>query len=194
MTPGRIIIVDGHPDPDRGRFVHALADAYAEGAAEEGHDVRRMNVAEIDFPWLRSRHQWADEPPPPAIAQAQQDLAWATHWVILYPLWLGDVPALLKGFLEQVLRPGFAIGEGDTPARMALLKGRTARLVVTMGMPAFFYRFYYGAHSVKSLERNILRLVGVRPVGHSLIGGVEGDAGRREDWLEEMRALGGMCG
>ena len=33
------------------------------------------------------------------------------HLVIVFPLWLGDMPAVLKGFFEQVLRPGFAIGE-----------------------------------------------------------------------------------
>src|SRR3546814_3285310 len=52
--------------------------------------------------------------PADAIHKAQADIRWADHLVILYPLWLGDVPALLKGFLEQILRPGFAIDEGST--------------------------------------------------------------------------------
>jgi putative NADPH-quinone reductase len=68
-------------------------------------------------------------------------------------IWLGDMPAVLKGFSEQVLRPGFAISgsrAGHLPKE--LLAGRSARIVVTMGMPALFYR----AHSVKSLKRNIL--------------------------------------
>ena len=61
-----------------------------------------------------------------------------------------------------------------------LLTGKTARIVVTMGMPAFVYRWYFGGHSLKSLERNILRFVGIRPVRESLIGMVEGsDAGGR---------------
>src|SRR3546814_9849412 len=60
--------------------------------------------------------------------------SWADHLVILYPLWLGDVPALLKGFLEQILRPGFAIDEGSTGMSAKLLTGRSARIIVTMGM------------------------------------------------------------
>jgi len=95
--------------------------------------------------------------------------------VILYPLWLGDMPALLKGFLEQLLRPGFAIKAG-AGLGAGLLRGKSAHLVVTMGMPALFYRFYFGSHSVKSFERNILKLVGVKPVRHTLIGSVESDA------------------
>ncbi|WP_423605410.1 NAD(P)H-dependent oxidoreductase [Sphingomonas sp. MS122] len=166
-----------------------MADAYADGALIGRHEVRRIELATMDFPLIRSRAEWTDGKLAPAIAEAQATIAWADHIVILYPLWLGDVPALLKGFLEQVARPGFAIAEGSRGPR-GLLKGKSARLVVTMGMPAFFYRFYFGAHSVKSLERNILKLAGIRPVEHTLIGGVEGSAEQREEWLGEMLDLG----
>ena len=183
-----ILVIDGHPDPDRARFVHALADAYARGAKSGGHDVRRIDLATLDFPLLRSRADWAEAPPPPAIAAAQDDIIWAKQIVFLYPLWLGDVPALLKGFLEQVARPGFAIAQGRMPK--GLLAGRSARLIVTMGMPALFYRFYFGAHSVKSFRRNILKLVGIKPVESILIGNVEGDAEARAEWLDKMVKLG----
>jgi putative NADPH-quinone reductase len=117
-----------------------------------------------------------------------QGIRWAEHLVFFYPLWLGDMPALLKAFLEQVARPGFAIAEGKMPK--PLLRGRSARLVVTMGMPAFFYRFYYGGHSVKSFQRNILKFAGIRPVESSLIGNVEGNPADRAAWLDRMRELG----
>jgi putative NADPH-quinone reductase len=183
-----ILIIDGHPDPDRGRFIHALADAYATGAAKGGHIVRRIELATLDFPTLRSRAEWTDGAPCAPIADAQESIRWANHLLILYPLWLGDMPALLKAFLEQVARPGFALAEGAMPK--PLLAGRSARLVVTMGMPAFFYRFYFGAHSVKSFERNILKLVGIRPVAHTLVGGVEGDPAVRDGWLTTLADLG----
>lgn len=70
-----------------------------------------------------------------------------------------------------------------------LLKGRSARLIVTMGMPAFFYRLYYRAHSLKSLKRNILEFCGIAPVRASLVGTVEA-AGHRELWLAKVQALG----
>jgi putative NADPH-quinone reductase len=183
-----ILVIDGHPDPDRARFVHALADSYADGAGRSGHDVRRLELARMEIDFLRSRADWTDGKPAPAIVVAQEAIRWADHLVFLYPLWLGDMPALLKAFLEQVARPGFALAEGTMPK--PLLKGRSARLVVTMGMPAFFYRFYFGAHSVKSFERNILKLAGIKPVEYTLIGNVEGDAGAREHWLETMVSLG----
>lgn len=183
-----VLLIDAHPDADPARFIHALAEAYAAGATEAGHAVRRIELATLDIPLLRSRGEWQDHAASPVVRAAQEDIRWATHIAFFYPLWLGDMPALLKAFLEQVARPGFALAEGAMPK--PLLEGRSARIVVTMGMPAFFYRFYFGAHSVKSFERNILKLVGIHPVAHSLIGGVEGSARTRANWLRKMHALG----
>jgi putative NADPH-quinone reductase len=105
------------------------------------------------------------------LRQAQDDISWAQHLVIFFPLWLGDMPALFKGFLEQVARPGFAFGgDRNNPMAKKLLAGRSARVVVTMGMPALLYRVYFRAHSIKSLKRNVLRFVGIRPVRETLIG------------------------
>ncbi len=184
----KILIVDAHPDADPAHFVHALADAYAKGA--KAHEVRRLALAELDFPLLRRPSDWLEGKPPAAIAAAQADIGWAEHLVILYPLWLGDVPALLKAFLEQAMRPNFALRYREKGFPEKLLKGRSARVVVTMGMPALFYKAFYGAHSVKSLERNILKFVGIKPVERTIIGGVESSAKQRRKWLAEMKALG----
>lgn len=187
----RIVIIQGHPDPDEARYCHALASAYKDGAISAGHEVKTIDIAGLDFPILRSRAEWENEPPLADIKNAQNAMAWAQHVVIIYPLWLGGMPALLKGFLEQLMRPDFAfkgelmMGKTESP-----LSGRSARIVVTMGMPAFFYRWYYGAHSLKSLERNILHFVGMGPIRESLIGLVEGEEESREKWLAKVRALG----
>jgi putative NADPH-quinone reductase len=116
-------------------------------------------------------------------------MKWAEHVVLIYPLWLGDVPAYLKALLEQALRPGFALSEKPGMGG-GLLKGRSARIIVTMGMPAFFYNLFFLAHSVKSLKRNILQFVGFGPVRTTLIGLVEGSTEAREHHLAEVRELG----
>lgn len=188
MAARKILVVDGHPDPDPARFVHALAAAYMKGAA--GHETRMLRLADLDFPLLRRASDWTEGAPPAAIAAAQMDVLWADHLVILYPLWLGDVPALLKGFLEQTLRPGFALQYREKGLPRKLLAGRTARTVVTMGMPAIVYRLFYGAHSVKSLERNVLKFVGIRPVARTFVGAVESSVEHRQARLEELERLG----
>ncbi|MCW5659147.1 MAG: NAD(P)H-dependent oxidoreductase [Burkholderiaceae bacterium] len=188
----RVLLIQGHPDPAGGHLGHALADAYATGARQAGHEVRTLAVTELDFPLLRSQKDWSEGALPPALEPAQQAIRWANHLVFFFPLWLGGMPALLKGFLEQVARPGFAFDvEKGNPLGKKLLTGRSARLVVTMGMPSLVYRYYFRAHSLKALERNILGFVGIAPVHETLIGMVEAmDDKARAKWLERMRELG----
>jgi putative NADPH-quinone reductase len=193
MTPPRrILLIEGHPDPSAERLNHALVSAYADGASAAGHEVRRIVVGAIDFPLLRTAEAWNHGALPPTLQPAQDGIAWAEHVVIFFPLWLGDMPALLKAFLEQVARPGFAVGpEGAKPFGHKPLSGRSARVVVTMGMPALAYRWYFRAHSVKSLERNILGFVGFGPIHETLIGSVEGLGSEGVSrWLKKMHKLG----
>lgn len=189
----RILVLQGHPDAGRPHLLHALADAYAEGATGAGHAVRRVDLGRLDVPLLRSADDWNHGTVPPSLAGAQADIAWCEHLVLLFPLWMGDMPAVVKAFVEQVARPGFAF-EGATPTNpfgRKRLGGRSARVVVTMGMPALVYRWYYRAHSVKSLERNVLGFVGFAPVRETLIGGVgDADAAQVGAWCATLRRLG----
>lgn len=190
----RILILQGHPSGQGGHLCHALADSYATAALAAGHEVRRLDAALAGLPPLRDKAAWDRGPAPEGVAAAQEAIAWAGHLVILFPLWLGAMPATLKGFLEQVLRPGFAFQAGEGGAAKGwrpALGGRSARIVVTMGMPALAYRWWYGAFALRSLERNILHFVGIRPCRHTLIGMVEGAPERRRGgWFRTMEALG----
>jgi putative NADPH-quinone reductase len=192
MVAKRILILQGHPDGAHRHYGHALAQAYADGAREAGHALRTLDVAALRFPLLRSKAEWDEGHLPVELEPAQADIGWAEHLVLFYPLWLGGMPAVLKGFLEQVARPGFAIanaGEGAMPKK--LLAGRSARIVVTMGMPALVYRWYFGAHSLKALKRNILGFAGIAPIRETLVGSIEGlsDA-QRAAWLGRLARLG----
>lgn len=183
-----ILVIDAHPDRDPARLGHALADQYASAAQAGGHQAQVVRLAELEFPWLRTAAEFA-APPAQVIELQQQRIREADHLVIVYPLWLGSMPALLKAYLEQVMRPGFAFaptrGKG-LPKK--LLSGKSAHIVVTMGMPSLFYQLYYRAHSVRSLARNILGFVGFKPVRVSLIGNVEGSATARSRAIARLRA------
>lgn len=188
----RILIVNGHPDAGARHLLHQLIDAYAEGAQAAGHQIRRVDVGALDFPLLRSATDWEHGALPEGLKAAQDDIAWCQHLVLCFPLWLGDMPAVLKGFLEQVARPGFAFHRDEkNPFGKKALGGRSARIVVTMGMPALVYRWYFRAHSVKSLERNILGFVGIAPVHETLVGLVDrlGEPGVVQ-WCAKLRKLG----
>ena len=173
-----ILIIQGHPDAGNGHLCDAIAQKYTSAGKDAGHKFRQLDVNNLDFTLLRSKQEFDESEPSAAIVSAQSDILWADHIVVVYPLWLGDMPALLKGFLEQILRPSFAMQEGK-PGKpfKKLLKGKSARLFVTMGMPSPVYRWFFKAHSVKSLKRNILSHCGFNPVKYSLIGGAHEDNG-----------------
>lgn len=185
----RIGILDGHPDEDPARFCHALANAYCDGAREAGQEVRLLRLADLDFPILLDRVSWEAPHACSDLAEAQDLVAWAEHLIIVHPLWLGTQPARLKALLEQMFRPGFAFKAGR--AMTGRLTGRSARIIVTMGMPVPLYRWWFGAHGLKALKRNILAFVGIRPIRDTLIGNVEGlTPEERKSWLSVVKALG----
>ena len=188
----RILILQGHPDASTRHFCHALAESYADAARTAGHEVKVLEIARIAFPLLSSKAEWDEGVVPSSLEPAQQDIRWAQHLVIVYPLWLGGMPALLKGFLEQVARPDFAVSRAVPNAMpRKLLKDRSARIVVTMGIPALIYRWYFGAHALKALKRNILGFAGVAPIRETLIGSVESmRPAQRLDWLGKLTRMG----
>lgn len=188
----RILIIHGHPDVGAPHFGDALAEAYQRGATAAGHDVTEVRVAELDFPLLRSFREWSDGPIPDTLVPVQEQVKAADDLVFIFPLWLGTLPARLKAFLEQLLRPGFAFApstrHGIGPR---LLKGRSARVIITMGMPGPVYRWYFGAHGYRNFKRNILKFCGIGPVRGSFVGTVEsGNPKSRRRWLARVERLG----
>jgi putative NADPH-quinone reductase len=147
-------------------------------------------VAKLEFPLLRTQADFETGAMPPALAQPRDEMRWAEHWIFVFPLWHGTMPALLKGFLEHIFRPGFAMEykQGGFPRK--LLAGRSARIVVTMGMPVLLYRWYFGAFGLRAFERSILKFAGIKPVRESLYGLTLADEKKRARWIEDMRRHG----
>ncbi|MGM0680343.1 MAG: NAD(P)H-dependent oxidoreductase, partial [Pseudomonadota bacterium] len=105
----KILVIQGHPDPDTSHYGHALEIAYSDAARAAGHEVETINVATLDFPLLKSFAEFHAGETPEVIQGCQQLVRQADHLLIIYPLWLGSMPARLKGFFEQLFRPGFAM-------------------------------------------------------------------------------------
>ena len=190
--PKSVCIINGHPDPAKGHFVEALADAYAHGAGEGDHTVSRIDIAKLPIEFLRNAVEFG-QPPGEAIASERAKIAAADHVVLVYPLWMGSMPAIDKAFLEQISRGEFLMDTAGDSSKWPVqkMKGKSVRLIVTMGMPGLAYRVMFGAHSVKALEQGIFRIVGFKPVRHTILGMVEAvGAEGRARMIERVRALG----
>ncbi|WP_375206412.1 NAD(P)H-dependent oxidoreductase [Hyphococcus sp.] len=185
-----ICIIDGHPHRGKGHLCHALAEAYKAGAKDAGHKVTTLTLADMDINFLRDPADF-ETPASGDIAKAQKAVSAASHIVVVYPLWLGTMPALVKAFFEQFARGGFAIQESEHGWPAKMLKGKSARVIVTMGMPAAAYKVFFGAHGVKGFESGILGMSGFKPVRETLIGGAGALSDKRAASLfGRMRALG----
>ncbi|MBX9845287.1 MAG: NAD(P)H-dependent oxidoreductase [Xanthobacteraceae bacterium] len=186
----RIAVVVGHPQ--RNTLCAALGRAYAEGARRGGHDVQLFELAGMAFdPILREGYR-QEQPLEPDLLAAYSWLAASDHWVLVFPLWCGDMPALLKGFIERILQPDLIARRGsDSEMNWRIFSNKTARVVMTMAMPVSIYRWFYRGHALKLLTRNILHFIGIKPVRHTLYGMVAtSKPAQRECWLDEMRDLG----
>jgi putative NADPH-quinone reductase len=185
----KISIIQGHPDLGGKHLCHALADSYQKGAIEAGHDVTAIDIAALTFEVLRDPAMMA-QPPNEAIVAAQKTIEDAEHFMIIYPLWLGTMPALVKAFFEQLACGEFMMGKSEKGWPIGKLKGRSARLVVTMGMPSAAYSLFWGAHGVRGFESGILGISGIGPIRETLFGPVNDNPKQAAKWLAKMAALG----
>jgi len=186
----RVLVILGHPLRDS--LCGALALAYVDGAREAGAQVELLELGALHFdPLLRAGFA-GDQPLEPDLAQAQCAIAAADELVFVHPTWWGGAPALLKGFVDRVFLPGFAFRyRADSPFPERLLKGKRARLLVTMDSPPWWFRWVTGQPGHRMLKTAILEFCGVKPVTVHAFGPVRGSSPkRREAWLKQVRRLG----
>jgi NAD(P)H dehydrogenase (quinone) len=105
-------------------------------------------------------------------------------------MWQFNIPALMIGFCERTFTPGFAYNaQGKNPLEAALLQHKSARLIMTMGMPAPLYDLMLGAHGGRAFK-SMLSFCGMKPVRATYLGSIEADLKTREKHLETVRKLG----
>lgn len=186
----KILIINGHPDAESYNF--ALADAYKKGAQSVGSEVKEIIIRDLHFnPNLEFGYRKRTELEPDLI-DAQEKIKWADHIVWVYPVWWGSVPAIMKGFLDRVLLPGFAFQKREGSVWWdKLLTGKTARLICTLDQPSWYYSIINGAPTHKAMKRMTMQFIGVKKVKISTIGPLRlSKPSFRENWLTKVELLG----
>jgi len=184
----KILILVGHPDNES--FNVQMADSYAEGAREKGHEVRRVNLADLHFdPILHHGYKVIQELEPD-LKQLQEDIKWSQHFVIFYPSWWSTMPALLKGLFDRMWLPGFAYKFTHHGILWSgLLSGRSARVFVSSDSHPILARIIFG-DSTNEIKKGILWFAGFS-VSVKKIGPLKNisDA-RKQKWLERVKKWG----
>lgn len=186
----KILVILGQPQ--RNSYGGALAQAYIDGARAGGADVRELCLGELKFDPCAATGTPPGPSLEPDLVRAQEWIRWADHLVFVYPIWWGTIPALLKGFVERVFIPGFAVNfRKDSPLWDKLLTGRSARLIVTLNTPSWIYRCVFRQPGHHTMKRTILQFCGVKPVAITEVGPIKGSTEeKRAKWLRKVGLLG----
>lgn len=184
---GSVLIILGHPRVDS--FCAAIARTYGEAAESHGLEVHTLVLAHLEFdPNVRSVSV-RQQPLESDLEIARDAIREADHLVFVYPIWWGMMPALLKGFLDRILLPGFAFsertgGQGYT----GLLKGKSAQLLTTMDTPPAVVKYVLRSPGHRAFSLATLRFCGIGPVRIRMYGPVhQSTEARRREWLREVQ-------
>ena len=185
-----ILIIHGHPVKDT--FSACLIESYKEGAAGSGADVKILKLNELQFNINFTEGYRGSQELESDLLMSQKLIKWADHLVFIYPNWWSTFPALLKGFIDRTFLPGFAFRYKNGVLNWdKLLTGKTARLIITMDTPTWYYRFKLGKPGHRAMKKGILEFCGIKPVRITTIGSVRKSNNRKRNrWIQKVRRLG----
>ena len=160
----KILIILGHPDPDS--LNHAIAHAVRDDLRDAGHDVMFHDLYEEGFdPLLVAKEIPASGKISQQVAAHCDALSSADGIVIVHPNWWGQPPAILKGWVDRVFRPGVAYqfkeGDGGEGIPVGLLNASTAVVINTSNTPAAREQTSFGDPLEAIWRRCLFDLCGV---------------------------------
>jgi putative NADPH-quinone reductase len=190
----KIVIINGHPKKDS--FCNVLCNVYRSAATAAGNDVVLINLYELKFNLDLQNGFSKTDALEPDIVFAQEKLTWAQHIVIIHPVWWGSIPALLKGFFDRTLLPGFAFKYRENSVMWdKLLAGKTARIIYTTDTPVWIYKYFFMAPSVNQVKNRTLEFCGITPVKVTAIGPIRKSTSEfRCKWIEKVESIGKNAG
>lgn len=191
MAKKKILILNAHPRADS--FCNALAHEYKRGAEAGGLEIQFVTLRDLTFdPILR--HIYRENVLEPDLVKQQELIQWCDHLVIITPVWWLSTPALLKGYLDRTLTPGFAYKynrDSLLPIPKRLLKGRSARVIYTQGGPRYLNETIGFDAFWKGLKYGTLVFCGFWPTRRTVFPQVpSASENKRQRWLTKAYQLG----
>jgi putative NADPH-quinone reductase len=182
----KITVILGSPDPTS--FCRALADEYAQAAEKAGNTVRYFRLGEMDFdPVLRHGYNQRQELEP-GLEEIREAISWSEHLVLVYPVWWGSMPAIMKGMFDRIFLPGYAFKyRKNSQLWDKLLAGRSAHVIATMDTPPWYFKLVYRSPAHNQMRRTILEFAGIKPVEITSLGPIRNASeAKRKGWLKKV--------
>jgi NAD(P)H dehydrogenase (quinone) len=163
MNNATVLVIDGHPNGQS--LGRALSDAYEAGARRAGALVERLDLRDLQFdPVLRAGFA-KEQALEPDLLRARAMIERAGHVAWEFPMWWASPPALVRGFVDRLFLPKWAFAyERDSALPKRLLAGRSARVIVTMDSPWWWYALAYKRSIHGAFVNGTLSFCGFSPV------------------------------
>jgi len=193
----KISVILGHPR--RGSFNHAIAETVVQTLKTNGHEVAFHDLYQEAFdPVLPDVELPKGAVVPALIMRHCDEIAAADGIVIVHPNWWGQPPAIVKGWIDRVIRPGVAyeFKEGDSGEGIpvGLLRAKSALIFNTSNTEAQREQEVFGDPLERIWKDCIFGLCGVKQVNRRTFGVmVMSTEQQREAWLDEVRETVGRC-
>lgn len=148
------LIIYTHLNP--ASFTKSIVDQVEVKAKQKGDEIIIIDLygdkfnPVLEFPDIE--HMFMGKDAPDDVKKYQDLVSWADHFTFVYPLWWGQMPAMLKGFIDRVFSNGFAFVYNENGVPEGLLNGKTAQLYISTGTPN---EIYEQTHMHKSQNRVI---------------------------------------
>jgi NAD(P)H dehydrogenase (quinone) len=185
-----ISVILAHPNP--GSFNHAIAETALSALRARSHQVQFHDLYAEGFdPVLPAAEFSKDTPLDEETQQHCRELAAADGIIIIHPNWWGQPPAILKGWIDRVIRPGVAYEfmEGDSGEGVpkGLLKMKSALVFNTSNTHTEREVQVFGDPLETIWKNCIFGLCGVRTVYRKTFSAmVTSTPQRRDEWLREV--------
>ena len=189
----RISVILAHPDT--ASLNHAIASNVVEQLEKNGHDVFFHDLYTENFnPLLVREEILKDAVLPESVAHHCEEIRLADGIIVVHPNWWGQPPAILKGWIDRVIRPGtayeFVEGDSGEGVPRGLLSAETAVVLNTSNTSPEREQHIFG-DPLETIWRNcIFGLCGVsnfhRRTFTTVVTSTESE---RKQWIEEAKAL-----
>jgi len=189
----KILVILGHPD--KKSFNHAVAETVIKALHNSGHDVIFHDLYQEEFPPILTSSEIYRDVKLPAITSIHAaEISEAEGIIVIHPNWWGQPPAILKGWIDRVIRPGVAyeFEEGDSGEGVprGLLRAKAAIVFTTSNTRRERENAVFGDPLETIWKNCVFGLCGVDNFcrrNFEVI--VTSTPAQRQQWLEEVRDI-----
>jgi len=193
----RVSVILAHPNQDS--FNHAIGETVVQTLERNGHEVCYHDLYAEGFDPLLPGDEIPDGASlPPEVRQHCDEIAEAEGIVVVHPNWWGQPPAILKGWIDRVIRVGVAYrfeeGDGGEGVPIGLLRAHTALVLNTANTPEARENEVFGDPLQLLWKNCIFELCGVERFHRRMFRVVcESTRNERQAWLREAEDLVRQC-